>query len=112
MSRMLHALKQFRHLLGGFTLICRAAFVCRDGPYTSYDLNTLLKATSGTRKDVRLARSDRLDGQVSRIVVAEALVQALQLEGTLGQAFSLESVEGSGPGADQGAWRQLFDSSA
>lgn len=23
-----------------------------DGPYTSYDLNTLLKATAGTRRDV------------------------------------------------------------
>jgi hypothetical protein len=41
-----------------------------DGPYTSYDLNTLLKATAGNRQDVELAPSDSLSGEASRIAVA------------------------------------------
>lgn len=41
-----------------------------DGPYTSYDLNTLLKATAGDRRAVELALSDRLGAETSRIAVA------------------------------------------
>ena len=42
-----------------------------DGPYTSYDLNTLLRATTGPdRAGVRVARGDVLDGQTSRLAVA------------------------------------------
>lgn len=41
-----------------------------DGPYTSYDLNTLLQATAGSRKDVQLAADDTLLGEASRIAVA------------------------------------------
>jgi hypothetical protein len=41
-----------------------------DGPYTSFDLNTLLQATAGSRQDVQLAPSDTLLGEASRIAVA------------------------------------------
>lgn len=81
-----------------------------DGPYTSYDLNTLLKATSGNRQDVVLAPRDSLRGQASRIVVAEAVVQALGCAEAEGRAFAIESVEGAGPGPDAGRWAQLFES--
>jgi hypothetical protein len=43
-----------------------------DGPYTSYDLNTLLKSTSGTRQDVKLSPRDDQIGEASRIAVAGA----------------------------------------
>lgn len=41
-----------------------------DGPYTSYDLNTLLRNTAGSRQDVQLAPTDSLAGEASRIAVA------------------------------------------
>ena len=44
-----------------------------DGPYTSYDLNTLLKNTSGSRQDVQLSLKDDLKGEASRIAVAGEL---------------------------------------
>lgn len=45
---------------------------CRltDGPYTSYDLNTLLKASSGSKKEVKLSLEDNFSGEASRIFVA------------------------------------------
>ena len=49
--------------------ICRPGRLT-DGPYTSYDLNTLLQATSGSRQDVQLSAKDDLNGQASRIVLA------------------------------------------
>uniref|UniRef100_A0A7N0VLA5 NAD(P)-binding domain-containing protein n=1 Tax=Kalanchoe fedtschenkoi TaxID=63787 RepID=A0A7N0VLA5_KALFE len=42
-----------------------------DGPYTSYDLNTLLKATAGQRRAVLIDQGDKLVGEASRLVVAE-----------------------------------------
>uniref|UniRef100_A0A803R2T7 Uncharacterized protein n=2 Tax=Cannabis sativa TaxID=3483 RepID=A0A803R2T7_CANSA len=50
-----------------------------DGPYTSYDLNTLLKATAGQRRAVLIGQGDKLVGEVSRLIVAEACIQALTL---------------------------------
>ncbi|KAF8064552.1 hypothetical protein HT031_003352 [Scenedesmus sp. PABB004] len=79
-----------------------------DGPYTSYDLNTLLQATSGSRREVVLAPDDSLLGEASRIAVAEAAVQALQAAATENRAFALESVEGEGPGQDAAKWAALF----
>ncbi|CAN6695037.1 unnamed protein product [Malus baccata var. baccata] len=79
-----------------------------DGPYTSYDLNTLLKATAGKRRAVLLGQGDKLVGEVSRHVVAEACIQALDIECTEGQIFEVNSVEGEGPGSDQQKWRELF----
>ena len=37
------------------------------GPYTSFDLNTLFQATSGSRQDVQLSLADDLSGEASRI---------------------------------------------
>lgn len=80
-----------------------------DGPYTSYDLNTLLRATSKERRGVQLATGDTLSPQESsRIVVAEAAVQALSSPAALGREFDVGSFEGDGPGADAAAWDKLF----
>ncbi|EEF45731.1 hypothetical protein RCOM_1245600 [Ricinus communis] len=64
-----------------------------DGPYTSYDLNTLLKATAGQRRAVVIDQGDKLVGEVSRLVVAEACIQALDIELTEGQTYEINSVE-------------------
>ena len=44
-----------------------------DGPYTSYDLNTLLQATAGARQDVQISMQDDQLGEASRIAVAGVL---------------------------------------
>ncbi len=41
-----------------------------DGPYTSYDLNTLLKGVSGQRQQVVLSGADDMNGETSRIATA------------------------------------------
>lgn len=48
-----------------------------DGPYTSYDLNTLLKAKTGGKYGVVLGTGDTLSGDASRIDVASACVECL-----------------------------------
>ncbi|XP_062119667.1 uncharacterized protein At5g02240-like [Humulus lupulus] len=80
-----------------------------DGPYTSYDLNTLLKATAGKRRAVVIGQGDKLVGEVSRLDVAEACIQALDIESTEGKIYEINSVEGKGPGNDQQKWRELFE---
>lgn len=80
-----------------------------DGPYTSYDLNTLLKGVSGNRQNVTLSREDNLNGEASRIAVAEAIVQSLMAPETENQTFSLTSVKGDGPGKDPTKWKKLFE---
>ncbi|KAF3794714.1 Uncharacterized protein EJ110_NYTH06760 [Nymphaea thermarum] len=77
-----------------------------DGPYTSYDLNTLLKATAGQRRAVLIG--DKLVGEVSRLVVAEACLQALDIEFTQGEIYEINSVKGEGPGSDTEKWKELF----
>ncbi|XP_054784300.1 sanguinarine reductase-like isoform X2 [Prosopis cineraria] len=79
-----------------------------DGPYTSYDLNTLLKATAGQRRAVLIGQGDKLVGEASRIVVAEACIQALDIECTEGKVYEINSVEGEGPGSDAARWQELF----
>ncbi|PIA53675.1 hypothetical protein AQUCO_00900331v1 [Aquilegia coerulea] len=79
-----------------------------DGPYTSYDLNTLLKATAGQRRAVLIGQGDKLVGEVSRLVVAEACIQALDIDFTQGQIYEINSVEGEGPGSDPKEWKELF----
>jgi nucleoside-diphosphate-sugar epimerase len=79
-----------------------------DGPYTSYDLNTLLQATADDRRGVVASPRDDLDGQTSRIAVAEAVVQCLSLDCTEGAALSLESAPGEGPGMDAAKWEALL----
>jgi uncharacterized protein YbjT (DUF2867 family) len=82
-----------------------------DGPYTSYDLNTLLKATSGTKRAVQIGGGDDvlLPEATSRLVVAEAACAALQTPGTARRAYELGTTEGDGPGRDLNAWSALFD---
>ncbi|KAH8520197.1 hypothetical protein Peur_039082 [Populus x canadensis] len=89
-----------------FTIIRPARLT--DGPYTSYDLNTLLKATAGKRRAVVIGQGDKLVGEVSRIVVAEACIQALDIEFTEGEIYEINSVEGEGPGCDPRKWKELF----
>ncbi|MEM9923008.1 MAG: SDR family oxidoreductase [Cyanobacteria bacterium P01_D01_bin.50] len=48
-----------------------------DGPYTSYDLNTLLRAKTDGKLDVVLGTGDKITGQTSRIDVANACVECL-----------------------------------
>ncbi|MBD2778594.1 SDR family oxidoreductase [Iningainema tapete] len=48
-----------------------------DGPYTSYDLNTLLRATTGGKFGVVLGTGDTLFGDTSRIDVAAACVECI-----------------------------------
>ncbi|KAE8735531.1 hypothetical protein F3Y22_tig00000340pilonHSYRG00577 [Hibiscus syriacus] len=79
-----------------------------DGPYTSYDLNTLLRATAGQRRRVVIGQGDKLVGEVSRLVVAEACIQALDIEFTEGKIYEINSVEGEGPGTDPEKWQELF----
>ncbi|KAF8041208.1 hypothetical protein BT93_B3209 [Corymbia citriodora subsp. variegata] len=81
-----------------------------DGPYTSYDLNTLLKATAGQRRAVVVGQGDKLVGEVSRLVVAEACLQLLDMEFAEGEIYEINSVEGQGPGSDPQKWRELFKS--
>ncbi|CAI9268942.1 unnamed protein product [Lactuca saligna] len=79
-----------------------------DGPYTSYDLNTLLKATAGERRAVLIGQGDKLVGEVSRLVVAEACIQALDIDFTEGQIYEINSVPGDGPGSNTEKWKELF----
>eukprot|EP00976_Prorocentrum_cordatum_P034163 694545-Prorocentrum_minimum.AAC.8 len=96
-----------------------------DGPYTSYDLNTLLKATSGKVKEsssdpteaatppnkpsyVVEEGDELLPEATSRIVVAEACVQAINMSNTEGRAYVIASTEGEGPEEDTAKWTKLF----
>lgn len=88
-----------------------------DGPYTSYDLNSLLRATSAAQglKGVTLTGTDDLKGQASRVAVAEACVQALASEAAEGRAFAIESVAepgGASPGEDAAKWEGVFKRAA
>jgi uncharacterized protein YbjT (DUF2867 family) len=82
-----------------------------DGPYTSYDVNTLLKATSGTKRAVEMKEGDSLTPEeTSRIVVADCAVASLVSMTAEGRAFCLGTREGAGPGNDAAAWEKLFAS--
>ncbi|WP_414527036.1 SDR family oxidoreductase [Nodularia chucula] len=60
-----------------------------DGPYTSYDLNTLLKAQTGGKQDVVVESGDNLAGDASRIDVAAACVESIFYPSTENKAFNL-----------------------
>ncbi|XP_068659968.1 uncharacterized protein At5g02240 isoform X2 [Aristolochia californica] len=94
----------------GFPFTIIRAGRLTDGPYTSYDLNTLLKATAGERRAVVMGQGDKLVGEVSRLVVAEACIQALDIDFTEGQIYEINSVVGEGPGSDPEKWKELFRS--
>ncbi len=76
---------------GGFTYTIIRPGRLIDGPYTSYDLNTLLKATTGGKLGISLGTGDKLTGQTSRIDVAAACVECLKVPVTAGKVFEIIS---------------------
>ncbi|MEO0376686.1 MAG: SDR family oxidoreductase [Cyanobacteria bacterium P01_A01_bin.17] len=80
-----------------------------DGPYTSYDLNTLIKAKTKGQYDVVLGQGDTLSGEASRIDVARAAVECLNAPITVGKTFDLIN-EGARPTAID--WSRLFSTLA
>ncbi len=76
-----------------------------DGPFTSYDLNTLLKATIDGTRGIVLGTGDTLNGQTSRIDVAAACVECLTHAVTINKVFELVN-QGSRPAAID--WAGLF----
>jgi uncharacterized protein YbjT (DUF2867 family) len=78
-----------------------------DGPYTSYDLNTLLKAKTGGKLGVVVGTGDTLSGDTSRIDVAAACVESIDNPTAEGKIFELIN-KGSRPSAID--WAALFSS--
>ncbi len=78
-----------------------------DGPYTSYDLNTLLRATTGGKLGVVVGTGDTLGGDTSRIDVASACVECISNPATERKVFELIN-QGSRPSAID--WTALFSS--
>lgn len=78
-----------------------------DGPFTSYDLNTLLKAKTGGKLDVVLGTGDTLVGDTSRIDVASACVECIDNPATQGKVFELIN-KGARPSVID--WTALFSS--
>ena len=76
-----------------------------DGPYTSYDLNTLLRAKTDGKKAVIIGTGDTLNGETSRIDVANVCVECLNYEVTINQAFDIIN---SGKRPPVINWEQLF----
>ncbi|ESA34735.1 nad-dependent epimerase dehydratase [Leptolyngbya sp. Heron Island J] len=76
-----------------------------DGPYTSYDLNTLLKASTDGKQGIVLGRGDQLLGQTSRKDVAAACVECLQNATTEKTTFEIIN-QGERP--VNIAWPKLF----
>jgi uncharacterized protein YbjT (DUF2867 family) len=76
-----------------------------DGPYTSYDLNTLLKAKTGGKYGVVVATGDTLSGDTSRIDVANACVECLFQPSTSKKIFEIVNQGQRPPVID---WETLF----
>lgn len=76
-----------------------------DGPYTSYDLNTLLKAKTESQLGVVLGTGDTLSGETSRIDLASACVACLYHPHMVGKVFEIMSA-GSRPSTID--WDTLF----
>ncbi len=60
-----------------------------DGPFTSYDLNSLLQATTQGKKGVIISTGDKIFGQTSRIDVANACVECLRADATKNKIFEI-----------------------
>jgi uncharacterized protein YbjT (DUF2867 family) len=80
-----------------------------DGPFTSYDLNTLMKATTGGKKGITIGTGDTLSGQTSRIDVAAACVESLHNPNAVNKIFEMVN-KGNRPEAID--WSELFASIA
>lgn len=86
-----------------YTIIRPARLI--DGPYTSYDLNTLLRAKTDGKKGVKIESGDRLNGETSRIDVANACVESLFYDNAIDKDFSIVN-EGDRPKNIN--WEKLF----
>ncbi len=86
-----------------YTIIRPARLI--DGPYTSYDLNTLLRAKTDGKKAVEIKAGDSLNGETSRIDVANAGVECLLNDTTINKDFSIAN---SGDRPANTNWSQLF----
>ncbi len=62
-------------LLAAGCTLCALSTPTGAGPYTSYDINTLLRNTSGSRQDITLSPKDDLMGETSRIAGAHCAWQ-------------------------------------
>ncbi len=72
-----------------------------------------MRATAGEKRAVQLTTGDTLNPQASsRLVVAEAALQALMCEASAGGDYDVGSTAGAGPGADPEAWGRLFRTAA
>ncbi len=76
-----------------------------DGPYTSYDLNTLLRAKTDGKKAVVIGTGDALNGDTSRIDVANVCLECLNYDVTIEQAIDIVNSGVRPPIID---WEQLF----
>lgn len=88
-----------------YTIIRPARLI--DGPYTSYDLNTLLKAKTNGKLGVVVGTGDTLEGETSRIDVAAACVECIDNPVTEGKVFELVN-KGTRPAKID--WTALFSS--
>lgn len=86
-----------------YTIVRPARLI--DGPYTSYDLNTLLRAKTDGSKAVEIKPGDSLNGETSRIDVANACVESLFYDSTINKDFSIIN-QGDRPTIIN--WEQLF----
>ena len=86
-----------------YTIIRPARLI--DGPFTSYDLNTLLRAKTNGKKAVKIASGDRFNGETSRVDVANACVESLEYQTTANKDFSIIN---EGDRASNTDWEQLF----
>lgn len=76
-----------------------------DGPYTSRDFNSLVKAKTEGKLGVVVATGDTLNGQTSRIDVAAACVACLKSKTAENKAFELIS---KGKRPTEIDWERLF----
>jgi uncharacterized protein YbjT (DUF2867 family) len=76
-----------------------------DGPYTSYDLNTLFQAKTDSKLGVVMAKGDKLLADASRIDVAAACVECLFYPSSEKQIYELVNKGERPPVID---WEQLF----
>jgi uncharacterized protein YbjT (DUF2867 family) len=76
-----------------------------DGPYTSYDLNTLLKATSEGKLNVIFGQGDTISGDTSRIDVAATCVESLFYQNSINKVFEIVN-QGDRPTIID--WQNLF----
>jgi uncharacterized protein YbjT (DUF2867 family) len=77
-----------------------------NGPFTSYDLNTLMKATTNGSQGITLGLGDTFNGQASRIDVAALCVECLKYSSTVNRIYEVIN-QGARP--DPIDWAALFD---